>query len=76
MVQLYSLHTINRLFLVTTTSKSEPKLTVNISTALEKDSNKPLKSEMVNGQCSTEIEDKLLIEELDYKLMDIILFIY
>ena len=66
----------NKLSSVITISKSELKSIVITSMVSEKDSKNLSEREMVNGQFSIVIVDRLSIEELDSKHTDIILSIY
>ncbi len=72
----YSQLTSKTLFSVITISKLELKLIVTIFMESDNVSSKVSGRKMENGVSSIEIEDNVLIEELDFKLMVIILSIY
>ena len=61
---------------VITTFKLELKLIVTMFMELDNVSFNLLERKTVNGLSSIEIEDNVLIEELDFKLMAIILSIF
>ena len=76
-MMLYSSQpTIKISYLVTTIFKSEQKLIASIFMDLEKDFRTALRKKMENGLFLTEIEEKILTEDMVYKHMDFIPFIY